>query len=50
MKLDQNIISILDKALDEKDISREEALKLMSVDLLSQEMYEIGRASCRERV
>lgn len=39
MKLDQNIISILDKALDEKDISREEALKLMSVDLLSQEMY-----------
>jgi biotin synthase len=50
MKLDQNIISILDKALDEKDISREEALKLMSVDLLSQEMYAIcGAANALSR-
>ncbi len=45
MQLNKRVVSILDKALDKQSISREEALALMSVDILSQEMYAICGAA-----
>jgi biotin synthase len=41
MKLDKIIEIILDKALDEQPISRDEALMLMRINLLSPEMYAL---------
>lgn len=41
MKLDKIIEVILDKALDEQSIRRDEALMLMRIDLLSPEMYAL---------
>ena len=45
MKLNQDIVKILDKALDEQPIGREEALTLMGIDLLSREMYSLCAAA-----
>jgi biotin synthase len=41
MKIDRTVETIMDKALDEQPITREEALTLMSIDLLSPEMYAL---------
>jgi len=45
MKLDHKIVTIIDKALDERLIDRDEALTLMQIDLLSPEMYALCGAA-----
>lgn len=41
MKLERSVEMILDKALDEQPITRQEALVLMDIELLSSEMYAL---------
>ena len=41
MKLDKECERILDKALDDEPITRQEAVRLMHVDLQSPEMYAL---------
>ncbi len=45
MKLDQKVEEILDKALKEQPISRDEAINLMEIELLSPEMYALCGAA-----
>ncbi|MFC2057132.1 radical SAM protein [Chloroflexota bacterium] len=45
MKIDNNCEKILDKALSEQPLDREEAVQLMQVDLYSPEMYALCSAA-----
>lgn len=45
MNIDKQVLNILDKALSEQAISRDEALSLMKIDLMSPEMYLLCNAS-----